>query len=654
MSLLKQLLVSLSVALLGILVGTLVFSTTAARSYLAEQLYTQSDNAVASLALSLSQAGNQEPVTQELLMSALFDTGQFRAIQMTAPDGRVVFERQQNSAPSEGGVPQWFQLLMPLPLAQGQRAISDGWRQIGQVQVTVDNRSAQTALWDSALKMAGLIVLAGGAWALFVTLWMRWFKKVLRDEVTAQVMRIGTSEPMQHVDEPSSLSELDAISSAIQTTHVRVQQAKKVQAERIESLELETNSDLVTGLPNRKYFLNELNKALQSDAHAHGQVLLMRQRDLQAINAALPRQEVDAWLKNWGQQVQATLQENQAHCAHLARLNGSDFALILPGEQSVTSMHLVQAVRKVVQSLSIALGDGQRSRWAFVLTAYTAEDSAKDVLGRLDQGLMQAESAGHGDVEYAEHARTAQLPALAGVGHWQEVLTQALAHSNQLRLEVQATTSASLVDTEVRHEASLQLQGHEGQAIGASLFLPAAVRLGLSADFDLRAMALAMQWLAEHPGSIISVRLSLPSIEHPHFMENLQAFFAQQGVANAAHLPSLQLELDAHALEVQPQSVMQLASYVSQYGVGLGLRRLDQAPKALLEFAHVPLRYVKVGGFFAQNAMDNVGAKSLLEAMLDTAQAQRMRVYVTDVVSPRTADWLRIKGASLLMPKADE
>ena len=653
MSLLKQLLISLSVALLGILAGTLVFSSTAARSYLAEQLRTQSDNAVASLALSLSQPANQDPVTQELLMSALFDTGQFRSIRMTAPDGDVVFERQQAQATADEKVPDWFQSLMPLPLAQADRAVSDGWRQIGKVQVTVDNRSAQTALWHSTLKMAGLIVLAGGAWAFFVTLLMRWFRRVLREEITAQVMRIGTPQRLEDTDDKSQVSELDAVSSAIHNTHVRVQKAEQVQAARIESLELETNLDIVTGLPNRKYFLNELNKALQDAQQAHGQVLLVRQRDLQSINAALPRQDVDAWLKNVGQQVQALLQAQQAGGAQLARLNGSDFALILPGDQGAASMHVVHAVRKLLQSLSIAIGEGEWSRWAFVLTAYNPHEASKDVLARLDQGLMQAESAGHGDVEYAERARTANLPALAGEGHWQTVLGQALVQPQQLSLEVQALASASLVATDVRHEASLHLQAAQGQSMGAALFLPAAVRLGLSGEFDVKAIALAVQWLAVHPGETIAVRVSLPSIEHPQFLPQLRSLLdAQAGLAATSTLPFLVLELDAHALVAAAQSVVDLSKLVQQHGIGLALRRLDQAPQALLEFSGIPLRYVKLGGHFAQRAMDNLGAKYLLEAMIQTAKEQGARVYVTDAVSPLTADWLRVKGASLAVPKA--
>lgn len=93
MSLLKQLLLSVSVAMVGILLGTLALSIDSARSYLTEQLQSQSENAASSLSLSLSQPGNQDPVTRELLMAALFDTGQFAAIRLVAPNEEVLFER---------------------------------------------------------------------------------------------------------------------------------------------------------------------------------------------------------------------------------------------------------------------------------------------------------------------------------------------------------------------------------------------------------------------------------------------------------------------------------------------------------------------------------------------------------------------------------
>ncbi|WP_042414335.1 bifunctional diguanylate cyclase/phosphodiesterase [Comamonas aquatica] len=647
MSLLKQLLLSVSVAIVGILLGTLALSIDAARSYLTQQLQSQSENAASSLSLSLSQPGNQDPVTQELLMAALFDTGQFAAIGLRAPDGRVLFERQSPALQSQGRAPAWFRHMLPLPQPQAERAISDGWRQVGNLSVMVDNRFAMDALWSSSIRMTGLILVAGGAWALFVGLLLRWFRRVLHEEIEAQVLRIGTSQSDVADVGESRVAELTSVSHAIQHTHVRVQQAAQAQTQRIEHLELETNSDPVTQLPNRKYFVNELQKLLLSGPQAQGHVLMVRQRDLQAMNTSYARHEVDEWLKSVWQQVQQLLADNAQVQAQLARLNGSDFVVLLPGGLGPEGMHMVQQLRKLLQSQNLALGAGQWTRWAFALTAFIGTDTVGDVLSRLDRGLMQAESAGHGDVEYAEATRQPGH-MVAGERNWQQLLSMALQTPQALQIAVQPQTSTSLVGTDVRHEASLELHEPDGRVLGGAFFLPAAVRLGMSADYDLQALSLGLQWLGQHPGETLVVRVSVPSLEQddlvPQVRKLLQSPPAQ---ALGAGLEQLVLELDAHALEVNPARVAELCDETALAHVGVGLRRLDQSPKALWHLPSLPLRYVKLGGYFAEQSLSNPGVRHLLEAMISTAQDQGVRVYITDAVAPEAAAWLRIKGASL-------
>jgi diguanylate cyclase (GGDEF)-like protein len=650
MSLLKQLLLSVSVAITAILIGTLGLSIGAARQYLDGQLQSQSENAVSALALSLSQPANQDPVTRELLMMALFDSGQFREIRLHDPAGQVLFERTNEAI--QRHVPAWFSQMLPLSQPKGVREISNGWTQVGALSVVVDNRFAVQALWLSTLKMTALIVGAGLAWAVFVGVLLRWFRRVLREEVEAQVLRIGTQQVGPHAAESSRVWELASVSSAIAQTHTRVQQTNQAQLARIDSLELETHRDPITQLPNRKYFVNELNKALHNGAQAQGQVMLVRLRDLQAMNTSMPRTEVDAWLQNMGAQVQLLLQEGAAAGAtagaQLARLNGSDFALLLPGAAGPAAMQVVQNVRALLQSMAVALVDGRWSRWAFVLTAYAQQDTIKDVLSRLDQGLMQAESAGHDEVEYAEFSHAGAQTVLAGEGHWHSVLGDALAHAQQLQIAVQSVASVSLTDTDVRHEAALQLHDAQGHILGAPLFLPAAVRLGLSAQFDVQAIQRGLYWLAEHRDQTLVVRVSVPSLENPRFLPLVQALLGSSlAVELGDALQQLVLELDAHALELVPQVTMAFAAMAARAGVGVGLRRLDQAPKALLTLSQLPLRYVKLGGYYAQQSLENAGAQYLLEAMIHTAQAQGARIYITEAPSPEAAEWLRSKGASL-------
>lgn len=600
---------------------------------------------MSSLALSLSQPSNQEPVTQSLLMSALFDTGQFHAIRMTGMDGALLFDRQQTLARVPQQVPAWFQTLVPVPRAQAQRAVSNGWQQLGLVQVTVDNRMAQTALWQSSLRLGMLIMLAGLAWGIFVGALLGWFRRVLNQEIAQQVQRIGTMTDASQDGPHTAVAELEGVSSAIHDAQARVRDTEQAQRQRIESLLLETHSDAVTGLPNRKYFLNELNKALQSPDRAQGHVLMVRQRDLLAMNQSMARAQVDAWLQGVTQQVQALLQRSYAGQAQLARLNGSDFALLLPGEQGPAAMQLIQQVRSLLNTINVALADGNWSRWAFVVTPYMARDTATTVLSRLDQGLMQAESAGHGDVEYAEIHGPHSEKVLDGEGNWREFLTTALQAPQRLGLAITPMRSASLQATLLWQEASLELYGAQGEVWDAAMFLPAALRLGLSEEYDLQAITLALQRLQTDAQQPLVVRVSMRSLESAHFVQRVQALLRDAQWQPV--LPALVLELDAFTLELLPQATLELGAAAAALGAGIGLRRLDAAPKALLHLPSLPLRYAKLGGYFAGQAMAHVGSQHLLQAMIATVQAQGARLHVVDAVDVKTSEWLLSKGVSL-------
>lgn len=650
MSLLKRLLLSVTVAILAILAGTLAFSISAARQYLDGQLQSESENTASSLALSLSQPSNQDPVARELLMMALFDSGQFHQIRLVAPDGTQLFARQRPEDRQAGQAPQWFSRMLPLAQPRAERAVSDGWRQVGQLMVAVDNGYASNALWHSSVRMTALVLGAGVAWALFVVVLLKWFRRVLREEISAQVRTIGTQAPVGAAPAHTRVAELSSLVSVIDDTRERVRATAQEQTQRIESLELEVNRDPVTRLPNRRYFVNELRRALNGDAGeaaTHGHVLLFRQRDLQALNTGMTRANVDEWLTTIGQQIGTVLAaQGSAAPRHpagqLARLNGSDFVVFMPGLPGPQATHLVQQIRQVLQSLRISVAGGSWCRWAYALTDYAPSSSVGDVLSRLDHGLMRNESAGHAEVEYVAYgAHEAQRNA-AGEGQWQQLLSAALADPRRLALGIFTQAYDGPQGVQERHEASLELHERGGQVLSGSLFLPVAVRLGLSAEFDLRAIALGLQWLEQHTGTPLIVRVSLPSLSQANFLPELQALL-QQG--QAAALQQLILELDAHGAVAYPDELAVFCATARQSGVSVGLRRLDQQPMALAHLHALPLAYVKLGSDFAAQSRESPGSRHLLQAMAHTARELGLSVYVTGTVDADTTALLRQQGA---------
>ena len=653
MSLLKQLLISVTVAILAILAGTLVFSIDSARQYLDGQLQSEAENAASSLALSLSQPANQDPITRELLMTALYDSGQFQRIALASPEGQILFERQRSDADSTGtgrrvrsdSAPKWFSQLLPLHAPKAQRVVSDGWKQVGQLTLEVDDTYARSALWNSSVRMASLVMLAGAGWTVFVVLLLQWFRRVLRQEIEAQVKGIGrTSAESVSVSAvhplKSAVAELAPVLSAIADTHERVQATALEQMARIDSLELEVNRDPVTLLPNRKYFVNELHRALSgADAEAaHGYVMLFRQRDLLALNAQMTRANADTWLKSVGERVSQVLNAQLDSGAQLARLNGADFVVLMPALAGPQAMSLVLEVRQVLQSMRLTLSGGHWYRWSFALTDYTASSSVTGVLSRLDYGVMRSESSGQSDVEYVAYGDEEVVSNMAGETLWRQTLIASLETPDALSLTVQPMLFTTDAGIKRRCEASLSLRTATGEALMGSLFLPVAVRLGMSADCDLRAVALGLEWLEEGDAELV-VRISLPSLAQPDFLGRLNEVL--KAPKWERRLPLLCLELDAHGLMAYPGEMTDFCQSMAELGVGVGLRRLDQQPMVLARLHTLPLRYVKLGGSFTEQSVQSPGALHLLEAMAVTAAQLGIQVVVTEAVNTQAQELLR-------------
>ncbi|CDM25431.1 hypothetical protein BN940_14936 [Castellaniella defragrans 65Phen] len=620
MSLLRQLLLSVTLAILVILAGAIIVSVGSARQYLDAQLQGQSDATATSLALTLSQPSNQDPTVRELLISVLFDSGQFRVIEFLDPTGRILTRRQkEDGRDSRIAAPDWFSHLLPLERHEAQRQVTNGWTQLGVVRLQADDAYARNALWANTVRIVLLTLGAGVLWGLFVLVLMRWLRQALQDDVTARVQAMADAAagddlpPVRH----PAMVELREVARIITRTHEQVRATAAERQSRIESLELELNQDEVTGLANRKYFINELRRMLEPsapDQGVDGHVMLFRQCDLQAINQTMSRQVVDRWLRNMGRLVLEVLRERLGPQAWLARLNGSDFAFVLPMMPGPMAVRVAQAVGEILQAQRIQLGQAGLCRWRMVLTDFEPGEPLGDVLSRLDEALMRAESAGHTDVEYLPGEDLRSLTGGRGGGEqaWRTLLRNALDEdwfALATRRDPSAASEGRTLGLLTLHEpgASEPLSGY--------LFMPPAVRLGLSAACDLQAVGLGLGWLRTHPGDLV-LRVSLASILHEEFRGELAGLLAEMPDQSARLL----IDLDAYGLVAQRAQVVAFAAMLREHGVRLGLRRFAEQPEALLYLHEIRPEYLRVSGTLLAAQADSPGARRLLAAVLDTAR----------------------------------
>ncbi|ANN66739.1 LapD/MoxY N-terminal periplasmic domain-containing protein [Bordetella bronchialis] len=645
MSILRQLLLSITIAIAIILLGTLALSVNAARDYLAGQLQVQSSDAAVSLALSLSQPANSSRVTQELLVSALYDGGHFALVRLTDPQGKVIIERSGQSASTT--VPGWFQRLVPLSAKSASHVVTDGWRQIGEVTLTANDVYAWETLWESSVQMILVIVAAGAVWALFAFVLVRWIEKRLLAEVGEHMLAIGRGQfggPLT-----ARVPELSGITQALNQTREQLRATAEEQTARIESLEIEVNQDPVTGLANRKYFINEFLRAVDVDAAKaaprgeplpeSGHVLVFRQRDLAAINRHMPREFVDQWLAGLGSRVAALLDQFQLGGTLVARLNGSDFALLLPACTAPTAMLVAERLRSELREARIPVGEGGLCRWALAMTDYQRGAKVGDLLGRLDFALMRGESAGDDHVQLATDE--AQALSAHGESAWRQAITDGIERQRfTLALEPLRAQDGSVI----RQEATLMLHSQGSpEPIPAKLFIPAATRLDLTAECDIQAVRLAVSWLMMNEGDV-TVRIAMPSLSHPNFLLQVERMLAERKPLASR----LYLEVDAHAVAERRDAVAELCRIARDCGAHVGVRRLAQQLSAVSQLHSLSLAYVKLGGGFVTGMARSLGSQQLAMSVLETARSLGIQVYAEDVPDEATRGLLARLGVAVM------
>jgi EAL domain-containing protein (putative c-di-GMP-specific phosphodiesterase class I)/GGDEF domain-containing protein len=627
MASIRQLLVISSLVIACILVVMLATGTSLMARKMDAQGQVDTENAVATLALLVSAQPSEQ--ARQRVLDASFQQGRFARLALTSADGAAVFEARPLN-PRGGDAPAWFGLLADVPPHVATRTIPG----VGQLSVVLDPGPARDALWAHMLQWTWLALGIAAFWALFVAALLSRLRHALADLAADAAPEIKV-KPGPSQESAELLSDVPE----------PVQPTVDEQMARIEMLEIELNRDPVTGLANRAYFFNELKRRLRDDSRqgaVSGYILLVRQRDMARLQNQTERGELDDWLRLLGRRLTEVLQEYpQAHAVP-ARLNGADFVVLFPVGGGPEVMRPIQRLREVLETLRVKLDSHNLSRWAFALTDYTVQCTPKEVLTRLDQALMFAESAGHSEVEFLSHADHEDGELRMGEASWRALITRALEHDH-LMLDVQQVQYEG-DDIQARYEGALSLQEDDpGQPpLSGHLFMPAATRLGLSSACDVRALCLALSWLGEHPDALLVIRMSVSSLLDTQFLDEVRQVCERADSELVGHIV---VELDAYGLCRHLDVFREFARSVIAAGLHIGLRGLDQQTDALRELHEVDLAYVKLGGTFMHDLLSSPGGVQMLVAITETAIGMGMRVYVDDADDPATRRMVMEYGA---------
>ncbi|MDR1064457.1 MAG: EAL domain-containing protein [Azoarcus sp.] len=592
MSLIKQLWIAIVAITLLALGGSLVVSTLTAHQYLEQQLNIKnSDNATA-LALSLSSQRDKDPVTIELQLASQFDTGYYRSIRLTDPEGEVIVDFHAD--PRVEGVPDWFVKLASIAEHPGVAHVQDGWRQFGTLTVESHTGYVYAALWNNTRQLLSWFCITAGLAGILGSFLLGRITAPLRTLVShAQAIGerrfITTQEPRT--------AELKVVVRAMNALSERVRQMLADEAQRLENLRRQVQEDAVTGLLERRQFLNAFS-ARQSDPDTSGQgaLLILRVRNLNELNRDLGRAGTDKLLRSLAEALGSDAGQIGG------RLNGSDFVLLAPAAELAP---WAASVAGRVHAAADNHADGAILAVPMAAVPYSRADTVAAILARLDTALAEAELESDRALKIEERDDAAR-PAHTQE-QWREILTETLAQ-NGLRL---GTCPVRTITGELIHnEAPIDL-GTTGGIIKSGDFLPWAARLGLIGQLDQAVAASALERLRNSEAPV-AVTISAQALQDGRFVTGLIAL-----LRNAPNLVQrLWMEIPEESAARNPDAFHAFCLTVKPFDCKLGIKHAGPRFSALGDLHDLGLDYLKVDTSLLRDIDDNKGNQTFVRSLV--------------------------------------
>ncbi len=614
MSLFRQLWLAVIVSTLIAFVGSFAVSMMTARQYLEEQLAIKNNDNAASLALSMSQM-DKDPVTLELQVAALFDSGQYARIQVRDPEGLTLIEKTSPAVSDD--VPAWFARLFPIASRPGSAQISTGWTQFGTVELVSHNRFAYRELWQGGWRLLMWFSL-GGVLAGF--LGMQILRRIKRplDAVVGQARAISERRFIR-IEEPAT-PELKSLARAMNVMVGRVKAMFEEEASRLEQVRREATLDPLTGLANRAYFMNRLAIALNDeDAPPRGSLIMLRLADLAGINRCAGRETADEVLRRTGAALRELAEKNPG--AEAARLNGADFSLLLPGQND--PQPACQQLLAALQSLVAAQLLPENAIGHLGSSVYQHNEPVPQLLARVDAALAAAELQGP---LAAQHVAEQSHCSASTQADWRSILTDALKDQRLRLIEFPVADSNGLL---LHLECPLRLQAEEsGDWINAGSFMPVASRLSMTSELDLAAVKLALDRLASGLPAV-AVNLAGASLIVPDFTPRLLSLLQQRRELAG----KLWLEVAESGAFQYFDAFLAFSLALRPLGCRLGIEHFGRQFSQIGRLHDIGLDYLKVDGSFIRNIHGDNGNQAFLKGLCNIAHGIGLTVIAEGVNS---------------------
>jgi diguanylate cyclase (GGDEF)-like protein len=437
--------------------------------------------------------------------------------------------------------------------------------------------------------------------------------------------------------EPADHHEISEIVEALETT------ASALSERDAKLLEL-ANHDSLTGLYNRRRFVEELKKEIIGVMrHGHGSALFFIDLDqFKYVNDACGHPAGDRLIRK----VADELKRSVRRCDVVARFGGDEFVILVRRADRASARTSAQSILSNMRRMAHIEEDRVfHVHCSIGVTLLSGTNlHYDDLINQADIACREAKSAGRNRMHFYEQSQDAELRKSADVG-WMNRLRKAI-DEDQFELRFQPINDIESGKT-THHEVLIRLRGDDGKLILPDAFLPAAARFGLMTEIDFWMIRHAAMAYVEHskPDRVIklSINLSAHAFENDDLTDFVEETFKEHNV-----LPTdIILEITESLAVRRPTHVDRQITVLRQLGCQFALDDFGTGYSSFGYLQKLKFDYIKIDGSFVSDLMNNPVDQKMIKLIAEIGKEAGMRTIAEYVQDARSLERLGELGVDM-------
>jgi diguanylate cyclase len=410
--------------------------------------------------------------------------------------------------------------------------------------------------------------------------------------------------------------------------------------------------DALTGLPNRRLFVEQLRKAIGHAQRGDEQlaVLFIDLDQFKRINDTLGHSAGDELLRAVGARLSQSMRPldsigrggRDPGTSSIARLGGDEFIVMLtqlhgPADAASAARRLALALAEPVTIAHTELFIG-----ASVGVAMYPFDGADvdTLLKNADTAMYRAKESGRGAMQFYDHTMNARARERLAM----ETMLRHALERGEFRLHYQPRVefaSGRIAGS----EALIRWQHPERGMVAPADFIPIAEEIGLIKPIGEWALAQACRqsaaWRAAglEPGPV-AVNLAASHLRDPA----LPALVGRLLHEHALPRGSLEIEVTESMLMGDPEFSITTARQLGQLGVGLAIDDFGTGYSSLSMLKRLPVTSLKIDQSFVRDLPGDADDGAIVTAIVAMAHTLKLKVVCEGVENEAQRGFLAEQG----------